>query len=234
MTSFTFPELQQKMQLEKKKSKDVKYAFRNAEDIYTTFKELKSNWSVIVTDELIELAGKIFVKATAVALNDEEEEKYQSTAYSELSPVPVFNTQKGQIKQMQEPQWTGAVSSYARKYALQGLFAIGEKDIDEYPAEEIQEQGQTNQQQKPNNQPSENSNANQSDLISTDQYKAICGKVRTWAQLKNASFDLVANYVLQYFKIRDFHDIPELHFETVMSYLNGQITKAQGQDFNNL
>ena len=234
MASLTFPELQQRMQLEKKKSKDVKYAFRNAEDIYTTFKELKSNWSVIVTDELIELAGKIFVKATAVALNNEKEEKYQSTAYSELSPVPVFNTQKGQIKQMQDPQWTGAVSSYARKYALQGLFAIGEKDIDEYPVEESQEQGQCSQQQKPNNQPSENSSANQPDLINTDQYKAIYGKVRTWAQLKNTSFDLVANYVLQHFKIRDFHDIPELHFETVMSYLNGQIAKAQGQDFNNL
>jgi hypothetical protein len=232
MTSLTFPELQQKMQLEKKKSKDVKYAFRNAEDIYTTFKELKSNWSVIVTDELIELAGKIFVKATAVALNNEKEERYQSTAYSELSPVPVFNTQKGQIKQMQDPQWTGAVSSYARKYALQGLFAIGEKDIDEYPAEE--NQGQPNQQQQPDNQSSQGRNANQPDLISTDQYKAVCGKIRTWAQLKNASFDQVANHVLQYFKIRDFHDIPELHFETVMSYLNGQIAKAQGQDFNNL
>lgn len=229
MTSLTFPELQQKMQLEKKKSKDVKYAFRNAEDIYTTFKELKSNWSVIVTDELIELAGKIFVKATAVALNDEKEEKYQSTAYSELSPVPVFNTQKGQIKQMQEPQWTGAVSSYARKYALQGLFAIGEKDIDEYPAEENQQQDAQS-----NHQRSQDGSANQSDLINTEQYKAVCGKIRTWAQLKNASFDQVANHVLQYFKIRDFHDIPELHFETVMSYLNGQIAKAQGQDFNNL
>lgn len=229
MAALTFPELQQKMQLEKKKSKDVKYAFRNAEDIYTTFKELKSNWSVIVTDELIEIAGKIFVKATAVALNNEKEEKYQSTAYSELSPVPVFNTQKGQIKQMQDPQWTGAVSSYARKYALQGLFAIGEKDIDEYPAEENQQQDAQS-----NHQRSQDSSANQSDLINTEQYKAVCGKIRTWAQLKNASFDQVANHVLQYFKIRDFHDIPELHFETVMSYLNGQIAKAQGQDFNNL
>ena len=229
MADLTFPELQQKMQLEKKKSKDVKYAFRNAEDIYTTFKELKSDWSVIVTDELIELAGKIFVKATAVAFNDETNEKYQSTAYSELSPVPVFNTQKGQIKQMQDPQWTGAVSSYARKYALQGLFAIGEKDVDDLPVNEDQQQI-SNQNQK---QEAENKQT-QSDLISNDQYKEVYGKVRVWAQLKNANFDQVANYVLQHFKIRDFHDIPEEHFETVMSYLNSQIAKAQGQNFNNL
>ena len=230
MASLTFPELQQKMQLEKKKSRDVKYAFRNAEDIYTTFKELKSDWSVIVTDELIELAGRIFVKATAVAFkNDEKSEKHQSTAYSELSPVPVFNTQKGQIKQMQDPQWTGAVSSYARKYALQGLFAIGEKDVDDLPVNEDQQQI-SNQNQK---QEAENKQT-QSDLISNDQYKEVYGKVRVWAQLKNANFDQVANYVLQHFKIRDFHDIPEEHFETVMSYLNSQIAKAQGQNFNNL
>lgn len=221
MADLTFAELQRQMQLAKKKTKDVKYAFRNAEDIYTTFKELKSDWSVIVTDELIELTGKIFVKATAVAINDERNEKYQSTAYAELSLVPVFNTQKGQIKQMQEPQWTGAVSSYARKYALQGLFAIGEKDVDDYPVDE--DQAQAAQQN------------NQSDLIDNEQYKAVYGKVRVWAQLKNATFDQVANYVLQRYEIRDFHEIPEEHFETVMNYLNGQILKTQGRnDFNNL
>lgn len=230
MADLTFAELQRQMQLAKKKTKDVKYAFRNAEDIYTTFKELKSDWSVIVTDELIELTGKIFVKATAVAINDERNEKYQSTAYAELSLVPVFNTQKGQIKQMQEPQWTGAVSSYARKYALQGLFAIGEKDVDDYPVDE--DQAQAAQQ---NNQSPQGNNANQSDLIDNEQYKAVYGKVRTWAQLKNANFDQVANYVLQHYKIRDFHDIPSIHFDTVIDYLNGQIAKARGQnDFNHL
>lgn len=232
MADLTFAELQRQMQLAKKKTKDVKYAFRNAEDIYTTFKELKSDWSVIVTDELIELTGKIFVKATAVAYNDKRDEKYQSTAYAELSLVPVFNTQKGQIKQMQEPQWTGAVSSYARKYALQGLFAIGEKDVDDYPVDEDQEQAQAAQQ---NNQSPQGNNANKSDLIDNEQYKAVYGKVKAWAQLKNATFDQVANYLLQRYKIRDFHEIPEEHFETVMNYLNGQILKVQGQnDFNNL
>ncbi|MDU6600360.1 MAG: ERF family protein [Streptococcus anginosus] len=238
MADLTFAELQRKMQLEKKKKGDVKYAFRNAEDIYTVFKELKSDWSIIVTDELIELSNKIFIKATAVALNDELNEKYQSTAFAELSPVPVLNTQRGQFKQMQEPQWTGAVGSYARKYALQGLFAIGEKDVDEYPDEENQQlpqhQEQDNQKSQ-NNQQSQQNNAAQSDFIDNEQYKAVYGKVRTWAQLKDANFDQVANYVLQHYKIRDFHDIPTIHFDTVIDYLNGQIAKARGQnDFNNL
>ncbi|WP_105153837.1 ERF family protein [Streptococcus suis] len=215
MAELTFPELQQKMQLEKKKSKDVKYAFRNAEDIYTTFKELKSDWSVIVTDELIELTGKIFVKATAVAFNDEQNEKYQSTAYAELSPVPVFNTQKGQIKQMQDPQWTGAVSSYARKYALQGLFAIGEKDIDEFPVEENQEQP-TQQTQQPN----------QVKYIDNIQYQEILKTVEEFATVKGAPFDTVANFVLNKYQIQDFHQVPVDGYNVVMEYLNTQIQKA--------
>lgn len=224
MANLTFPELQQKMQLEKKKSKDVKYAFRNAEDIYTTFKELKSDWSVIVTDELIELVGKIFVRATAVAFNDERNEKYQSTAYAEMSPVPVLNTQKGQIKQMQEPQWTGAVSSYARKYALQGLFAIGEKDIDEYPVEESQEQGQTNQQQKPNNQQPQEQN--QARYIDNIQCQEIIKSIEEIAMTKGVLFDTIANFVLNKYQIDDFHKVPVDGYNIVMDYLTKQIQKA--------
>lgn len=224
MAELTFPELQQKMQLEKKKSKDVKYAFRNAEDIYTTFKELKSDWSVIVTDKLIELTGIIFIEATAVAFNDERNEKYQSTAYAEISPVPVFNTQKGQIKQMQEPQWTGAVSSYARKYALQGLFAIGEKDIDEYPVEENQEQGQSSLQQQSNNQQSQQKS--QVKYVDNIQYQDIIKTIEEFATVKGAQFDVVANFVMGKYQIQDFHQIPVDGYNVVMEYLNTQIQKA--------
>lgn len=233
MSDLTFPELQQKMQLEKKKTGDVKYAFRNAEDIYTAFKELKSGWSVIVTDELVEITGKIFVKSTAVALNDDRNEKYQSTAYSELSPVPVFNTQKGQIKQMQEPQWTGAVSSYARKYALQGLFAIGEKDVDEHPVDENQAATQNNQQQpQANNQQAQQ---NQVQLISNEQYNQILNGIKQLANLAGRPFDEIINNVAQHYGIQDFHQVPVEHFQTVMSYLQASMAKAQGMnDFNNL
>jgi len=224
MAELTFPELQQKMQLEKKKSKDVKYTFRNAEDIYTTFKELKSDWSVIVTDELIELTGKIFVKATAVAFNDGTNEKYQSTAYAEISPVPVFNTQKGRIKQMQEPQWTGAVSSYARKYALQGLFAIGEKDIDDYPVEENQEQCQASQQQQSNNQQAQQKS--QVKYVDNIQYQEIIKTIEKFATVKGAPFDVVANFVMDKYQIQDFHQVPVDGYNVVMKYLNTQIQKA--------
>ena len=223
MADLTFAELQRKMQLEKRKTKDVKYAFRNAEDIYTAFKELNSDWSVIASDELIEVAGRVFIQSTAFALDKEGNIKQQSTSFAELSTVPVFNTQKGQVKQMQDPQWTGAVSSYARKYALQGLFAIGEKDIDEYPVEESQEQGQTNQQQKPNNQQAQEQQVRYIDNI---QYQEIIKNVEEIATIKGVPFDTVANFVLSKYQIDDFHKVPVDGYNIVMEYLTKQIQKA--------
>ena len=233
MADLTFPELQQKMQIEKEQKQGVKYPFRTAEDIYNKFKKLDSGWSVSFPEDDIQvIKDKIYYKAVAVAKKDSDGALEKAIGWAREEDVPIFNTQKGAVKQMQDPQWTGAVSSYARKYALQGLFAIGGEDVDDYPAEENQAQAQAAQQ---NNQSSQVNDANQSDLIDNDQYKAVYGKVRVWAQLKNATFDQVANYVLQRYEIRDFHDIPEEHFETVMNYLNGQILKAQGQNyFNNL
>lgn len=223
MADLTFPELQQKMQLEKKKkSNTVKYAFRNAEDIYTAFKELKSGWSVIVTDKIIELAGKIFIEATAVAFNDERNEKFQSTAYAEMSSVPILNTQKGQIKQMQEPQWTGAVSSYARKYALQGLFAIGEKDVDDLDNENNLDQNPATNEQ-------------QIKYIDNDQYNQILNGIRQMAGIFGRDENELINQVANNFRIDNFHQVPAEHFGTVMNWIQDHIAQHQGKDdFNNL
>lgn len=221
MADLTFPELQQKMQLAKKKAQDVKYAFRNAEDIYTAFKELKSEWIVILTDELFEMSERVFIKSVATATKGDE--SYSSTAYAELGQVPILNTQKGQRKQMQEPQWTGAVSSYARKYALQGLFAIGEKDVDEYPLEETQVQGQNNQQRKPNNQQAQEQQVRCIDNI---QYQEIIKNIEEIATIKGAPFDTVANFVLSKYQIDDFHKVPVDGYNIVMEYLTKQIQKA--------
>lgn len=212
MADLTFAELQRKMQLEKRKTKDVKYAFRNAEDIYTAFKELNSDWSVIASDELIEVAGRVFIQSTAFALDKEGNIKQQSTSFAELSTVPVFNTQKGQVKQMQDPQWTGAVSSYARKYALQGLFAIGEKDIDEYPVEESQEQNQVR-------------------YIDNIQYQEINDLINDIAKIKGMPFDTLANYVLseKLKGLQDFHRVQVGDYEVLKNYLTEQLAKAKAK-----
>ena len=132
--SMSFSELQTKMQVGKISKQGVKYNFRNAEDIFTHFKTLNSGWEINVSDDLVEVGGRIFVKATATAKKDDEVRS--ATRFSELDTVPILNTKDyktgelKQVQQMQVPQWTGAVSSYAGKYALQGLFGIGEEDVD--------------------------------------------------------------------------------------------------------
>lgn len=98
-----------------------------------------------VSDDLFGVGERIFVKSTAIVSNGDKQ--FQSVGFAELDKVPVFKTGN---QQMQVPQWTGAVSSYARKYALQGLFGIGEKDVDEYPSDMNEAE---NQQAKKANDP---------------------------------------------------------------------------------
>ncbi|MDG8608886.1 ERF family protein [Streptococcus pneumoniae] len=225
MADLTFAELQRKMQIEKQTKQGVKYPFRTAEDINNKFKSLDSGWSVsFPEDDIIQKGDKLYYKAVAVAKRESDGTIEKAIGWAREEDVPIFHTQKGGVKQMQDPQWTGAVGSYARKYALQGLFAIGGEDVDEYPVEESQEQGQNNQQQKPNNQQAQGQN--QVRYIDNIQYQEIIKNVEEIATIKGAPFDTVANFVLSKYQIDDFHKVPVDGYNIVMDYLTKQIQKA--------
>lgn len=225
MADLTFAELQRKMQIEKQTKQGVKYPFRTAEDINNKFKSLDSGWSVsFPEDDIIQKGDKLYYKAVAVAKRESDCTIEKAIGWAREEDVPIFHTQKGDVKQMQDPQWTGAVGSYARKYALQGLFAIGGEDVDEYPVEESQEQGQNNQQQKPNNQQAQEQN--QVRYIDNIQYQEIIKNVEEFATIKGAPFDTVANFVLSKYQIDDFHKVPVDGYNIVMEYLTKQIQKA--------
>ncbi|MCY7152211.1 ERF family protein [Streptococcus gallolyticus subsp. gallolyticus] len=221
MEDLTFPELQRQMQLEKGRKEGVNYAFRNAEQIYTKFKELDSGWIVILNDELIEISNRLFVRTTAVARKGDEQ--YTSTAYAEHNTVPVFKTGN---KQMQEPQWTGAVSSYARKYALQGLFAIGEKDVDEYQAQDEQQNTQNHQTQ--------NNQSQQSQYINDAQVQQIYNGINQLAQMTNQNPDMVASGILVNYNIKDFHEVPSEFFNEVVNYIKSLMPQQNKTNFNDL
>lgn len=225
MADLTFAELQRKMQIEKQTKQGVKYPFRTAEDINNKFKSLDSGWSVsFPEDDIIQKGDKLYYKAVAVAKRESDGTIEKAIGWAREEDVPIFHTQKGDVKQMQDPQWTGAVGSYARKYALQGLFAIGGEDVDEYPVEEGQEQGQNNQQQKPNNQQAQEQN--QVRYIDNIQYQEIIKNVEEIATIKGAPFDTVANFVLRKYQIDDFHKVPVDGYNIVIDYLTKQIQKA--------
>ncbi|HGK9240147.1 TPA: ERF family protein [Streptococcus pneumoniae] len=224
MADLTFAELQRKMQIEKQTKQGVKYPFRTAEDINNKFKSLDSGWSVsFPEDDIIQKGDKLYYKAVAVAKRESDGTIEKAIGWAREEDVPIFHTQKGDVKQMQDPQWTGAVGSYARKYALQGLFAIGGEDVDEYPVEESQVQGQNNQQQKPNNQQAQEQQVRYIDNI---QYQEIIKNVEEFATIKGAPFDTVANFVLSKYQIDDFHKVPVDGYNIVMDYLTKQIQKV--------
>ena len=129
----SFEQLQKKMQVPKIKKGGVSYSFRNAEEIDTHFKKVSEGWTLVFDDSIVSFGERLFYISKAIVEREEDGRKYSSQGIAELAEVPVITTKTGKtIQQMQAPQWTGAVGSYARKYALQGLFAMGEEDVDKY------------------------------------------------------------------------------------------------------
>jgi len=97
-----------------------KYKYRSAEDILEAVKPilLKHNAVLVLSDEIVAIGSKTFLKATATLLIEEVEVK--ADGFAEL----------GEHKGMSSEQCTGTASSYARKYALNGLFLIDETEAD--------------------------------------------------------------------------------------------------------
>jgi hypothetical protein len=100
-----------------------KYKYRSCEDILGAVKPLlnKFGCTLTISDDVVMVGTRIYIKATATITNSAGE-KEVTTAYAR---------EEEQKKGMDGSQVTGAASSYARKYALNGLFAIDDtKDAD--------------------------------------------------------------------------------------------------------
>lgn len=93
------------------------YKYRKAEDILEAVKPLLSanGCTLTCTDELILVGDRYYIKATAVITCTEDGSSVQTTA---------FAREEAEKKGMDGSQVTGASSSYARKYALNGLLCI--------------------------------------------------------------------------------------------------------------
>lgn len=100
------------------------YNYRSAEDIIEAVKPIAHRYGyyLIISDEIVEVGGRIYVKATARLQPNEAGNIYSATGWAREE-----ETKKG----MDGAQITGAASSYARKYALNGLLAIDDtRDAD--------------------------------------------------------------------------------------------------------
>lgn len=103
-----------------------KYSYRNAEGICEAVKPFLKKYSLSLTlsDEIVNIGDKNYVKSTAT-ISDGTDDK----------TVVAYAREADEKKGMDDSQITGATSSYARKYALNGMFLLDDtKDAntDEY------------------------------------------------------------------------------------------------------
>lgn len=98
------------------------YAYRSCEDILEAVKPLLAEQGItlVISDEMVAVGERVYVKATATVSDGE-------TVVSNTACAREAVDKKG----MDDAQITGSASSYARKYALNGLFLIDDtKDAD--------------------------------------------------------------------------------------------------------
>lgn len=136
-TELSLSEKLNRIQVELKAPKDKLnkfggYNYRSAEGILEALKPLLKTYGVYVTlsDEIVEVGGRVYVKATA-CLSDTK----SSDGFNEVKIATAYAREAESKKGMDEAQVTGATSSYARKYALNGLFLLDDTkdaDTDEY------------------------------------------------------------------------------------------------------
>lgn len=97
-----------------------KYKYRSCEDILEGIKPLLNGLFLSISDDVVEIGGRFYVRATATITDGENSHTASAMAREE-------EIKKG----MDSAQVTGATSSYARKYCLNGLFGIDDtKDAD--------------------------------------------------------------------------------------------------------
>lgn len=174
----------QKIQYEMKAPKNLynkfgNYSYRNAEGILEAFKPFGEKYKVVLTlsDEAVNVGDRYYIKATATLFDTEDLETVTNVAYARES----FDK-----KGMDDSQITGTASSYARKYALNGLFLLDDTkdaDTDEFH-EETKKKAETVKEKK----------------ATAEQVKEI---------LALTPDENLQKVMLDYYKVKKFEDMTE-------------------------
>jgi hypothetical protein len=148
-----------------------KYKYRSCEDILEAIKPHLSDIPLILTDELVMIGERYYVKATA--------------QYGE-HVVTAYAREEENKKGMDGSQVTGAASSYARKYALNGLFAIDDAaDSDATNKHDEEKKEEKKPEPKPKKMPKEEFDA----IVSFQRAKHNLGDVVYYKVLGQHGFE---------------------------------------------
>ena len=150
-----------------------KYHYRSCEDILEglkpCLKEVKA--AVTIDDEIVEIGGRMYVKASAHFHDAETGEMVNNIAYAREE-----DTKSG----MSAAQITGATSSYARKYALNGLFMIDDnKDADTDENKVESDAKSKANKSKPTEKKNEPTNNVETQFVSDTKIHALMKKAET-------------------------------------------------------
>ena len=178
-----------------------KYKYRNAEGICEAVKPYlaKFNCSLVLSDDIIAVGERIYVKATAVLIDNE---------HGDSINVAALARESDEKKGMDASQITGTASSYARKYALNGLFLLDDTkdaDTDEYHNQTHGKQSEADKAEAFDKQCDEVGNMKIAQ-IKIDIIKKKCEEMGT----SEAS-------VLDRFKIKSFEEMTEKQFMSAMN-----------------
>ena len=173
------------------------YNYRSCEDILEAIKPLleKTKTALIIADEPNLIGDRFYIKATATLKDCESEAEIKATAYAR---------EPSEKKGMDFAQITGATSSYARKYALNGLFCIDDtKDSDATNTHGNEPQTQAKTQKK--------------QFINNNEIAEISSLVET------TNTDI--NNFLAFFKVRSLNELDKNAYkqakEMLLKKLNG-------------
>lgn len=114
------------------------YNYRSCEDILMAVKPLLDGLALTITDEIVAVGDRVYVKATATITDGKE--SVSATAFAREAV-----SKKG----MDDAQVTGSTSSYARKYALNGLLLIDDNKDADHHDNRAENGAKTKQEQKP-------------------------------------------------------------------------------------
>lgn len=125
------------------------FNYRSAEDILEAVKPINLKYGIELTlsDEIVAVNDRVYIKATATA-------KYDGTE----TVVTAFAREAESRKGMDDSQVTGSTSSYARKYALNGLYLIDDNkdaDTDEHTKQRMEAKQPVKQEVVKEQQPEE-------------------------------------------------------------------------------
>lgn len=189
------------------------YSYRNAEDILNAIKPLlwENECTAFFRKDVIEQVGdRYYLVATFdfVDVNTGEKITVEARAREE-------EKKKG----MDASQITGAASSYARKYALNGIFLIDDaKDADTNEYQKQQKQGANTKQQ--------------TQYINDNQLQQIYNGINRLAQMTNQNPDIVASGILVRYNINDFRAVPSGYFNEVVNYIKSLMPQQNPNQIN--